>query len=134
MELCHAQYCVPNPLALLWVAVLMTYWAVALDEVVVFPKCAAAATASAASCDWVGLDGAADALSNQTPPAARTPAGLVACVPALPHVTVPAATPWQYCVTELFQALPPTPLKNACWIAAWPDGSLEFHWEPQYTR
>src|SRR5579863_5311509 len=67
VALCQAQYCVPNPLALFPVAVAITYWTLALPEAVVLPKCAAALTASAASCDCDGRDGAEVALSGQTP-------------------------------------------------------------------
>src|SRR5215472_17485538 len=66
VALCHAQYCVPNPLALFPCAVAITYCTLALLEEVVLPKCAAAFTASAASCDWEGCEGAAEALSYQT--------------------------------------------------------------------
>ncbi len=34
------------------------------------------------------------------------------CVPALPQLTVPVATPWQYWVLMWSHALPPTLLKN----------------------
>src|SRR5690242_556275 len=128
-ELWYAQYCVPKPLELLRVAVLITYWTWVFALAVVLPKCEAARTASLPSWLWVGCAGAALALSNQTPP--RTLSGLVACVPDEPQVTVPVATPWQYCVTELFQELPPTWLKKLCWSVASPEGSLLFHWEPQ---
>jgi len=50
------------------VAVAITYWTLSLLPASVLPKCAAAFTASAASCDCDGRDGAADALSAQTPP------------------------------------------------------------------
>src|SRR5215469_10471837 len=63
VELCHAQYCVPNPLALAPCAVAITYWTLAFEELLVLPKCAAARAASAANCDCFGLDGAALALS-----------------------------------------------------------------------
>src|SRR6516225_6698692 len=132
VELCHAQYCVPKPLALLPVAVLMTYCTWVFELALVLPKCAAALAASAANCDCVGRDGAAEPLSYHEPP--YTPLGLTACVPEEPQVTVPEATPWQYCVTELFHELPPTPLKKACWMPASPLGSLEPlvpHCEPQ---
>src|SRR4051812_19456013 len=114
---------------LLWVAVLITYCTVVLLAAVGLPKCAAAAIASAANCDCVGVVGAADPLSNQTP--ASTPVGLVAWVPEVPQDVVPEATPWQYWVTLLFQELPPTWLKKFCWMAASPLGSLLFHCEPQ---
>src|SRR5579884_1775869 len=105
VELCHAQYCVPKPEALLPCAVAITYCTVSLTAELVLPKCAAARTASPASCDWVGDDGAAEPLSDQTP-ARVTP--FPACVPLDPQVTVPAATPWQYCVTLFTHELPPT--------------------------
>jgi len=103
IELCQAQYCVPKPLDLFPVEVLITYCTVLLLPAAVLPKKAAARVASAASCDCVGVAGAALALSYQTP--ARTPAGLVAAVPAPLQKVVPVATPWQYCVTLLFQEL-----------------------------
>jgi hypothetical protein len=135
VELCQAHHCVPNPVMLLPVAVLITYWTWAFDAAVVLPKCAAAATASAASCDWVGWDGAALALSNQIcVDALKTPVGFVACVPLEPQLVVPLATPSQYCVTELFQLLPPTFEKKLCWMDASPEGSfVPFvpHWLPQ---
>ena len=53
-----------------------------------------ALTASAAICDWRGFDGAELALSAQTP--AKMAVWLPACVPDVPQVTVPVATPWQY--------------------------------------
>src|SRR5258708_6892180 len=106
----------------------MTYWAVVLEAAVLFPNWPAALIASAASWLCVGWLGAADALSYQT--LIRTPLGFVAAVvPPLVHalVPLPLATPSQYCVTELFQELPPTLLKKLCWIAASPDGSLLVH-------
>src|SRR5712691_10321146 len=106
VELCHAQYCVPNPLALFPVAVAITYWTLALLPAVVLPKCTAAFAASAASCDCEGRDGARDALSYQKP--AKMPVGLPAAVPAPLQKMVPLATPWQYWVTLFSQELPPT--------------------------
>src|SRR5204862_1546236 len=132
VELCHAQYCEPKPEALLPWAVAITYCVEAFDEPVVLPKCCAARTASAASCDWLGCDGAADPLSFQVP--ARMLLGLPACWPLEPQNTVPTATPWQSCVTEFSQELPPTPWRKLCSLAASPDGSLPFHCEPQRTR
>src|ERR1700674_289050 len=129
VELCHAQYWVPKPLELFPVAVLITYWVVVLLPAAVLPKCAAAAMASLASCDWVGLLGAAAALSYQMP--ARTPVGFPAWVPLEPQKTVPEATPSQYWVVLLAHELPPTPLKKLCWMAASPLGSLLFHCVPQ---
>src|SRR4051794_10576421 len=97
VELCHAQYCVPKPDALLPVAVAITYCVVLFEPAAVLPKCAAALTASAASWDCVGLDGAAAPLSDHVP--ARMCDGLPAAWPAPLHEIVPLATPWQYCVT-----------------------------------
>src|SRR5690349_19543995 len=91
VELCQAQYCVPNPDALLPCAVAITYCTLALLLEAVFPKCWAARTASAASCDCLGRDGAEDALSYQNP--ARIPVGLPAGVPAPLQNTVPLDTP-----------------------------------------
>src|SRR5215475_12875391 len=108
VELCHAQYCVPNPLALAPCAVAITYWTLAFEELFVLPKCTAARAASAANCDCFGLDGAALALSYQYP--ARIPTVFPADVPTPLQNVVPLATPWQYCVTEFNHALPPTPL------------------------
>ena len=84
----------------------MTYCTVVFELAEVLPKCAAALTASLAICASVGEDGAALALSYQTP--ARTPEGLVAAVPAPLQKMVPLETPSQYCVTVLFQELAPT--------------------------
>ncbi len=120
----------PNPEELCPVAVAITYWTLVFLAAVVFPKWFAAATASAASCDCNGCDGAL-LPSDQLPP--RTPVGFVAWTPLVPQVIVPAATPWQYCVTELFQELPPTLLKKLVRSAASPDGSLDQA-EPQNTR
>src|SRR4051794_33019179 len=105
VELCHAQYCVPKPEALLPCAVATMYWTVALVLAVVWPKGGAARVASAARSDWLGRDGAGVPVSRQVPP--RTPLGFPACAPLVPHVIVPVATPWQYCVTEFSQLLPP---------------------------
>src|SRR5205823_3916157 len=58
VELCHAQYCVPNPDALLPVAVATTYCTVLFVVELVLLNWPAALTASAASCDCVGCDGA----------------------------------------------------------------------------
>src|SRR5215471_10742313 len=107
-ELCHAQYCVPNPVALAPCAVAITYCTFALLAAVVLPKCAAARAASEAICDCLGLEGAALWLSYQYP--ARSPTGFPAAFPAPLQKIVPLATPWQYCVTEFNHALPPTPL------------------------
>lgn len=85
----------------------ITYWTEALLAAAVLPKCCAARTASAAICDCLGFDGAELALSAQTP--VKIPVLLPACVPKVPQVTVPVATPWQYWVTLLSQELPPTP-------------------------
>ena len=63
VELCQAQYCVPKPEALLPCAVAITYWTEPFELELVLPKCPAALTASAASCDWVGCAGAAAAPS-----------------------------------------------------------------------
>src|ERR1700758_2931819 len=106
VELCHAQYCVPKPELLLLCAVAITYCTDAFELEVVLPKCPAALTASAASCDCVGLDGAAEPLSLKVP--ARIPLGFPACCPDVPHVIVPLATPWQYWVTLFNHLLPPT--------------------------
>src|SRR5713101_2273543 len=97
VELCQAQYCVPKPVALFPCAVAITYCTLALLLEVVFPKCWAALTASAASCDCLGRDGAEDALSYQKP--TRLPAGLPAGVPAPLQNRVPLGTPWQYWTT-----------------------------------
>src|SRR6476646_3417210 len=133
VELCHAQYWVPKPVALLPVAVLITYWTCVFAPAVVLPKCAAALTASAASWLCVGWLGAAAPPSNHVPPR-RLPPGFTAWTPLVPQVTVPDGRPWQYWVTELFHELPPTRLKKSCWMATSPDGSFdpfEPHWEPQ---
>src|SRR5579871_6662601 len=94
VELCHAQYEVPKPLALFRVAVAMMYCALALKLALapVFPKWAAARTASPASCDWRGWDGAALLLSYHT---MTTPVGLPisAACPALLQEVVPVGTP-----------------------------------------
>src|SRR6266700_2207103 len=129
VELCQAQYCVPKPDALLPVAVAITYCVDAFEPVVVLPKWAAAFTASEASCDWLGLDGAVEPLSDQTP--VRIPAGLPAAVPAPLQKYVRLATPWQYCVTLFSHELPPTLLRKFCRIDDSPDGSLLVHCEPQ---
>src|SRR5579864_4693635 len=105
VALCQAQYCVPNPVGLFPCAVAITYCTLALLEEVVLPKCAAAFTASAASCDCEGCDGAAEPLSDQTP--AKMPGGLLLGVPLLLQNRVPLPTPWQYWVTLLSQELPP---------------------------
>src|SRR5438067_8815400 len=110
VELCQAQYCVPKPEALLPVAVAITYCVVLFEPAAVLPKCAAALVASAASWDWLGLDGAAEPLSDQVP--ARIPDGLPAAWPAPLQKNVPLATPWQYCVTLVSPQLPPTPLRK----------------------
>src|SRR5215471_5746309 len=107
VALWYAQYCVPNPLELFPVAVAITYCTLALLPPVVLPKCCAARTASAASCDWRGCDGAGLALSAQT--VAKTPAGLPAWVSEPLQNTVPLGTPSQYWVTLFAQELPPTP-------------------------
>ena len=68
VELCHAQYCVPKPEALLLCAVAITYCTDAFELEVALPKCPAALMASDASCDWLGFDGAAEPLSwNRLP-------------------------------------------------------------------
>src|SRR5690348_5121954 len=94
VELCHAQYCVPKPAALLCVAVAMTYCVVLFEPLAVLLKCCAALIVSPASCDCVGCAGAAEAASyqtdvdeNDTPPPAAVPAPL--------QKVVPDATPWQ---------------------------------------
>src|SRR5579875_3094224 len=110
----------------------MTYCTLALLVAEVLPKKAAARTASAASCDCVGLDGAAAALSYQA--ATKIPVWLPAGVPAPLQKYVPLATPWQYWVTVCSQGLPPTPLKKLTRIPSSPLGSLLFHCEPQRTR
>src|SRR5438445_13664181 len=94
VELCHAQYCVPNPDSLFPVAVATTYGTVLFVVELVLPNWPAALTASAASCDCVGCDGAADALSAQV--VTKIPLWFPACWPDVPHVIVPFATPWQY--------------------------------------
>jgi hypothetical protein len=68
VELCQAQYCVPKPDELLPVAVAITYCVELFEPDAVLPKWAAALTASAASCDWVGCEGAAEELSDHEPP------------------------------------------------------------------
>src|SRR5215472_16157076 len=94
VELCHAQYWVPSPMLLYPCAVAMTYCALSLPLAVVFPKCEAARTASAANCDCLGLDGAALALSYQysTKMNDGSPAGVLEVL----QNTVPLATLWQY--------------------------------------
>ena len=87
VELWYAQYCEPKPLELFPVAVAITYCTLALLEALLLPKYCAALTASAAICDWRGLDGAALALSFQTP--AKMPDGLPAAVPEPLQKTVP---------------------------------------------
>ena len=67
VALCQAQYCVPNLLALFPVAVAITYWTLALLAAVVLLKSPAALTASDASWDCDGRDGAEVVLSDQTP-------------------------------------------------------------------
>src|SRR5690242_10365086 len=119
VELCQAQYCVPKPEALLLCAVAITYCTEAFEPPVVLPKYCAALMASAASCDWLGLDGAAELLSDNVP--ARMPPGLPACWPDDPHVIVPLATPWQYWVTLFSHELPPTPERKPFKIPDSPD-------------
>jgi hypothetical protein len=132
VELCHAQYRVPKPDALLPLDVAITYCVVLFEPAAVLPKCAAALTASAASCDWLGLDGAAEPLSDHVP--ARMCDGLPAAWPAPLQKNVPLATPWQYCVTLFSHELPPTPLRKLLRMPASPDGSLPVHCEPHNTR
>src|SRR3954453_13058289 len=133
VELCHAQYCVPKPEALLLCAVAITYCTVLLATELVLPKCPAALTASAASCDWVGCCGAAVPLSLNVP--TQIPLGFPAAFPAPLQKTVPLATPWQYCVTLFSQLLPPTSVRKLWTVPASPDGSLPPpHCEPQRTR
>src|SRR3954462_2823168 len=131
VELCQAQYCEPKPEALLPCAVATTYCTVALVWAAVLPKCPAARMASPARSDWLGRDGAALG-SCQTP--ARMPLGFPACAPLAPQVIVPVATPWQYCVTEFSQLLPPTEPRNPCKMPSSPDGSLPVHCDPHSTR
>src|SRR6266566_5460797 len=107
VALWYAQYCVPNPRELCPDAVAITYCTLAFLAPVVLPKCCAARTASAASCDWRGCDGARLPLSAKTP--AKMPDGLPAAVPEPLQNTVPLGTPWQYWVTLFAQELPPTP-------------------------
>src|ERR1035437_6203180 len=103
-----AVLCPAPPRVVFPVAVAITYWTLALLPAGVLRKCAAAFTASAASCDCDGRDGAEAALSDQTP--ASMPDGLPAAVPAPLQKKVPLATPWQYWVTLFNQGLPPTPV------------------------
>src|SRR5438093_13302215 len=128
----YAHQLVPKPGELAWVAVAITYCVEALLPGAVFPKCAAARTASLAICDWCGLGGAFPVLSAQNPP--KIADGFPTGVPAPLQKYVPEGTPWQYCVTEFNQALPPTPLRKFCTIVASPDGSLLFHCDPHNTR
>ena len=74
------------------------------------PKWVAAAAASLAIWDWVGLVGT-ELVSFHVP--ASSLLGLLGWVPLDPHCVVPLATPWQYCVVELAQELPPTPPKKS---------------------
>src|SRR2546421_6030283 len=129
----YAHQLVPKPAELLRVAVAITYWVEALLPGAVFAKCAAARTASPAICDWCGLGGAFPPLSAHTPPKIPDD-GFPAGVPAPLQKYVPTETPWQYCVMEFNQALPPTPLRKFCTIVASPDGSLLFHCDPHNTR
>src|SRR5260370_16075245 len=104
VELWYAQYCVPNPLELFPVAVAMTNWAFALLSL----KCTEAFAASAASCDCVGCDGAAEPLSAKRPPKAAFVLWARPVPPPLQKI-VPLPTPWQYWSTLLNHELPPTP-------------------------
>src|SRR5690349_9754106 len=122
VELCHAQYDEPAPDALRPVAVRMSNWTWPRSADVT-PKWAAARPASAARSDWDGLDGAAFVVSNHVPPS--TLLGLVAWTRPAAHVVLPTDPPWQYCVTELFQPLPPTWLKKLWRSPTSPDGSFE---------
>src|SRR6478672_64145 len=130
VELCHAQYCVPKPEALLLCAVAITYCTDAFELEFELPKCPAALIASFPSCVWVGCDGAAELLSCQT--LARIPLGFPAC-PVEPHVELPLAMPWQYCVTLFSHELAPAWFRKFWTIADSPDGSMP-HCEPQRTR
>src|SRR5262249_53215757 len=112
--------------------VAITYCTLALLEDVVFPKCCAAFTASAANCDCDGCLGAAVASSRKMPP--NIPAWFPAGVPRPLQNAVPAATSWQYWVTVFSHALAPPPLKKLFSSAASPLGSPLFHCLPHNTR
>src|SRR5215471_4854838 len=77
VELWYAQYWVPNPPELCPCEVAITYCALALLAAVELPKCCAARTASAAICDWRGVEGAVLALSAQTPAKMPDSAGIM---------------------------------------------------------
>jgi hypothetical protein len=87
--------------------VAITYCTEAFELALVLPKFPAAFTASAASCDWVGCDGAVEPVSYQV--STYIPASFPACcgLDGL-HVLVPLATPWQYWATLFNHWLPPT--------------------------
>jgi len=67
VELCQAQNWRPKPDELFPCAVAITYWVEAFEEPLVLPKCRAARTASEASCDCLGFEGAVEPLSYQVP-------------------------------------------------------------------
>ena len=90
VELCQAQYWFLKPEALLPVAVAIMYCTCVFADAEVLPKYCAALIASAASCDWVGRDGAAAPLSTKVPP---NTVAFDAGVPAPLQNVVPEATP-----------------------------------------
>src|SRR6476469_5683989 len=96
----------------------MTY---CTPSVVSLLKCATARATSAAI--WLS-DALLIALvppSTQVP--LRTPVGDSVWWPAVPQLTVPVATPSQYCRVDFDQASLPTWLKKSSWRAAAPVGS-----------
>src|SRR5258708_18145173 len=107
---CQAQYCVLKPLGTTPCGESTMIWMLSPET----PKCAAARTASVASCEFDGFRGAVVAESSQVPASGFAAGGPTEAPPL-----------WVYwvCGVKYVSPLPDAWLKNDDWSAASPDGS-----------
>ena len=116
VELWYAQNPAPalKPSGWVPVGLTTTYWAFRFGACVVLPKCCAPRTASCAIWAAVAWFGAAAAVSVKLP--ANTLPVNFGCWPAVPQLTVPRGTPWQYCEVTRDQesCVVPRPFTKFC--------------------
>src|SRR5689334_545366 len=101
VSVCQAQYCVPKPDGVTPCGEATTICTL----VPLTPKWVAARCASVVSWACEARAGDLTPLSTQVP-ASGLEAGWPACVPAVPQIVLPTATPEQYCVVDVDQLSP----------------------------